>query len=264
MIDYNNFSIGVSRVVLGFGAGSCRPRATSLGIGVHWPAIVSEDSRSILNVLQPLTFFNRARMADIVGSSGAAALLRLILTAPRPAGLDAPRIHLIGHSFGCKVVCSALQALATTGMLDGLTINAALIAVAFDNDALESGGEYGDVFARIPGVRILATRSELDVALKDAYPAAGVFNLRGGSKPALGFAGPTAATPGAGAATQVSIDLRFSLARAPALDGRLIIADLTPLHRADDYEVSDPLSGHHSDIFHQEIYQLIGGFMFPA
>ncbi len=89
MIDYNNFSIGVSRVVLAFGATAGRPKPTSLGIGVHWPSIVSEDSRSILNVLEPLTFFNRARMADIVGSTGAAALLRLALTAPRPAGLDA-------------------------------------------------------------------------------------------------------------------------------------------------------------------------------
>ncbi len=145
-----------------------------------------------------------------------------------------------------------------------MTINAALIEAAFDNDALESGTDYGDVFARIPQVRILATRSDLDLALKDAYPAAGVFNLRTGSKPAFGFAGPTAATPGADAAAQLSIDLGFSLASVPALDDRLVIADLTPLHRSDGYEVTDPLSGHHSDIFHEEIYQLIGGFMFPG
>jgi hypothetical protein len=149
MIDYNSFSIGVSRIVLGLGGGPDRPKATSLGIGLHWPSIVSEDARSILNVLQPLSFFNRARMADIVGSSGAAALLRLILTAPRPLGTPPSRLHLIGHSFGCKVVCAALPALAPTGLLDGVTVNALLLQAAFDPDSLEPGRDYGDVLTRI-------------------------------------------------------------------------------------------------------------------
>ena len=39
-------------------------------------------------------------------------------------------------------------------------------------------------------------------------------------------------------------------------------ADLTPLHQAHP-EASEPFSGHHSDIFHDEIYQLIAAFLFP-
>jgi hypothetical protein len=264
MIDYNSFSIGVSRIVLGLGAVVGHPRATSLGIGLHWPSIISEDTRSILNVVQPLTFFNRARMADIVGSSGGAALLRLILTAPRPAGSPPPKLHLIGHSFGCKVVCSALQTLAPTGLLNGVTVDAVLIEAAFDQDALEPGNDYGDVFSQIPQVRILATRSDLDIALRDAYPAAGLFNLHGGPKPALGFAGPTPSTPNAATATRITVDVGFSRTGAPGLTGPLVVADLTPLHEHDGWTVTDPLSGHHSDIFHDEIYQLIAAFMFPA
>jgi hypothetical protein len=265
MIDYNGFSIGVSRIVLGLGSEVGHPKATSLGIGVHWPAIVSEDARSILNVVQPLTFFNRARMADIVGASGAAALLRLILTAPRPAGTPPPKVHLIGHSFGCKVVCSALQALASTSLLNGVTIDAVLIQAAFDQNSLESGQAYGNVFSQIPQVRILATRSDLDIALRDAYVAAGVFNLVGGGpKQALGFAGPTPNTPNAASATQIAIDVGFSRTGAPDLSGPLVVADLTPLHEHDGVTPDDPLSGHHTDIFHDEIYQLIAAFMFSV
>jgi hypothetical protein len=263
MIDYNSFSVGVSRIVLGIGGGPAHPNATSLGIGVHWPAIISEDSRSILNVIQPLTFFNRARMADIVGATGVAALLRLILTAPRPAGTRPPRMHLIGHSFGCKVVCSALQAHASTGLLTGVTVDAVLIEAAFDQDSLEPGKAYGDVFTHIPQVRILATRSDLDLALKDAYVAAGLFNLEGGPQQALGFAGPTPSTPNAASAKRISIDVGFSRTGAPDLSGPLVVADLTPLHEHDGVTPDDRLSGHHSDIFHDEIYQLIAAFQFP-
>jgi hypothetical protein len=264
MIDYNSFSIGVSRIVLGLGGDVSHPKATSLGIGLHWPAIISEDTRSILNVVQPLTFFNRARMADIVGASGAAALLRLILTAPRPAGTPPPRIHLIGHSFGCKVVCSALQALASSGLLNGVTVDAVLIQAAFDQDSLEPGKAYGNVFSQIPQVRILATRSDIDLALRDAYVAAGLFNLDGGPKKALGFAGPTPKTPNAASVIQIAIDVGFTRTGSPDLSGPLVVADLTPLHEHDGWTVTDPFSGHHTDIFHEEIYQLIAAFLFQA
>ena len=264
MIDYNAFSVGVARIVLGLGSAVGHPKATSLGIGLHWPSIVSEDPRSILNVVQPLTFFNRARMADIVGASGASALLRLVLTAPRPAGTAPPKIHLVGHSFGCKVVCSALQALASTGLFNGVSVDVALIEAAFDQDSLEPGRAYGDVFSQIPQIRILVTHSDLDLALRDAYVAAGVFNLHGGPKPALGFAGPTAKTPNAAGATQIAVDVGFTRTGAPGLTGPLVVANLTPLHQNDGWIVTDKLSGHHSDIFQEEIYQLVAAFMFPA
>jgi len=173
-------------------------------------------------------------------------------------------MHLIGHSFGCKVVCSALQAVASTGLLNGVTVDAVLIEAAFDQDSLEPGKTYGDVFTQMPQVRILATRSNLDLALKDAYVAAGLFNLEGDPKQALGFAGPTANTPNAAGATHVSIDVGFTRTGAPDLRGPLVVADLTPLHEHDGWTVTDPLSGHHTDIFHDEIYQLIAAFMFPA
>ncbi len=78
-------------------------------------------------------------------------LLRLGLEARRDAGLGQPRIQLVGHSFGCKVVCSALEQLAETlgpsGLLADLEVNVVLLQGAFDYDALEPGKSYGQ-FAR--------------------------------------------------------------------------------------------------------------------
>jgi hypothetical protein len=268
MIDYNNFSLGVARSVFALSPGPGRPKGTSLGVGLHWPSSVSEDSRSILNVLQPLSFFNRAEMADIVGAGGAAALLRLILQGRRSNGMPPPRLHLIGHSFGCKVVCSALQALASSGLLDGLTVNVALIQGAFDFDELEPGQSYGDIESKVPQARFLVTHSDLDLAVKDAYVAAGRFKLFSEPKQGLGFAGPSLATRTAFGATDLAVGLGFAPTPAAGLGGRMVVANLTPLHASDGFQTDDPLSmkfsGHHSDIFHKEIYQLITGFMFPG
>jgi hypothetical protein len=40
-----------------------------------------------------------------------------------------------------------------------------------------------------------------------------------------------------------------------------MVANLTPLHQASK-EPKDSFSGRHSDIFHDEIYSLIAGFLF--
>ena len=97
-----------------------------------------------------------------------------------------------------------------TGLLNGVSIDIALIEAAFDQDSLEPGRAYGDVFSQIPQIRILVTHSDLDLALRDAYVAAGVFNLHGGPNPALGFAGPTRRTPDAAGATEIAVDVGFS------------------------------------------------------
>jgi hypothetical protein len=50
-------------------------------------------------------------------------------------------------------------------------------------------------------------------------------------------------------------------ASAGSLAGRLIVADLTPLHQANPAGKA-AFSGHHSDIFHDEIYRLMTTFFF--
>src|SRR5207247_232722 len=125
------------------------------------------------------------------------ALLQFVL-AGQQAGAPL-RVHLLGHSFGCKAVCKALQRLvdssAASPIPAGVTFDVVLLEAAFDNDQLESGQDYGGLLGGLPGLRVLITRSDEDAALRELYPRAHrLAHLLGQVKPALGADGPTAAT----------------------------------------------------------------------
>ncbi len=265
MIDYNQFIMGFAPIVAGL-AETVGSQA-ALGIGLHWPAMVSEDANTPLTILQPFTYFNRAKMADEVGEHGTYSILRILLEARRDAGIAQPRLQLAGHSFGCKVVCSALEQLAetfaTTGLLDDLTVNLVLLQGAFDHDALEPGKSYGRVLAAIPKLRILLSKSELDTAVGTQYiRAQKIMNFFGSPVPGLGAVGPSPGTiTAAGGVVNVEVGPGFDAPAPGSLTGRLIVADLTPLHKANP-EGDAPFSGHHSDIFHDEIYRLMAAFFF--
>src|SRR6516165_1634911 len=79
MIDYNQFIMGFAPIVaqLADKVGS----QAALGIGLHWPAMVSEDANTPLTVLQPFTYYNRSKMADEVGQHGTYSILRILLEA---------------------------------------------------------------------------------------------------------------------------------------------------------------------------------------
>ncbi len=225
--------------------------------------MISEQQNALVNIFQPLSFYNRAMMADDVGEEGGYATLRLLLEARKAAGVSAPRLRLLGHSFGCKVVCAALQQMAkeSASLLTDVAIDVVLLEAAFDCNELDSGKTYGDV-PDIPNIRLLVSHSDLDTALKVAYVAAGALKLFSAPQQALGYAGPTDALKARfGGAQNVSVDVSFIT--APGLDARLVVADLTPLHTHDGYTVepvSGALSGHHSDVFQPEIYRLISQF----
>jgi len=267
MIDYAQFTVGFAQTILkaaASGAPGKYPKS-ALDIGLHWPSIVSEDSGSIINVLQPLSFYNRAKMADAVGKNGGYALVRLILEARQKAEAPPPMFHLIGHSFGCKVVCSALQALASDSDLAPLvraaSFNVVLLEGAFDNDSFEPKQGYADVFPNIPNLRMLASKSGLDIALQTRYAQAQkAVNLFASPVPAIGAVGPSKATYDSQGGKWVTVDKGYTAAPG-SLTGKLVVADLTPLHQNDGVAV-DNQSGHHSDIYLPEIYSLLTGFLF--
>jgi hypothetical protein len=267
MIDYNRFLMGLAPIVVAADAVAGVTSRVLLGLGVHWPSMVSEDANTPLTVLQPFTYFNRAKMADEVGEHGGYSLLRLALEARRDAGIDPPRIQLVGHSFGCKVVCSALEQLAGTlapsGLLDDLEVSVVLLQAAFDDNALAPGESYGRVLGAYPKLRILASRSDLDSAIGEAYKAVQkIMNLFGTPTPGLGASGPSAGTvAAAGGSLELQVGPGFPMPAAGSLTGRLIVADLTPLHQANP-SGNAPFAGHHTDIFHDEIYRLMTAFLF--
>src|SRR5260370_12563267 len=192
MVDYTRFSAGFIRSLHALTAAAqaqlAEPPASSLEIGLHWPSMLSEDRGSLLNLLEPLSFYNRAKMADDVGEHGGYAMIRLVLEARQRGQLKPPRLNLIGHSFGCKVVCSALQELAVTcrgtGALDDVLVQVVLLQGAFDYNAFEAGKSYADV-PDFPNLRLLVTKSDLDLAVGKAYPDSQRFKLF--SKPISGI-----------------------------------------------------------------------------
>lgn len=273
--EYNRFSVDLSKQILLADAESpsplINPPRNSLGIGIHWPSEITEDPNSDLNDLQLFTFYTMEHRADAVGKNAIYAMLRLILS--NRAGAELPlRIFLLGHSFGSKVLCAALNDLqvdlaAGTFAEPNVSFRVVLLEPATDYNNLEPGDIYGHV-GEIANLRMLVTTSGLDKALNVWYPAAGkLANLfhHGTPTPALGAAGPTPKTQAAfDGSSALSVAVGFTAAMAAAPTSRLVVADLTPAHqqRLDARLYNGGFSGSHSDINFNEIYQLVMGFMF--
>ncbi len=274
---YNRFSIQFANNALGLAVAAPFPPA--FGLGIHWPSMLSESSSAVINAAEALSYFGMATRANAVGTNAGYTLLRLLLDS-RKANPSPLRIHLIGHSFGCKVVCMALQRLVEKGVIAGglpanVSIDVALIQAAFNDDELEntSIADYQNVIGGIPGLRMLVTTSSLDTALNVQFKRAqGMANFFNRARPALGASGPTAGVIGQfGGKLDLSIQPGFSFAAAPALaTQRLVVADLSPVHQANtgfqqDANLSDisfAFSGHHTDIYLPELYQLLLAFFF--
>jgi hypothetical protein len=235
----------------------------TLNLGIHWPSTLTEDQFSLLNYAQALSFYTMEKRADSVGDNCGYALLKFILGA-RAADAGPLNLHLVGHSFGCKVVCKTLQKLVDNSAAEikseKVAVDLVLMQAAFDDDLLGSEGSYSGL-ADIPGLRLLITRSDGDRALGTLYPAAHrLAHILGSIQPALGHSGPA---PGVadrfGGATNISVGPEYQWA-GPA-PRHLLVADLSPLHAAHP-ETDASHSGHHSDVFRKEIYRLLAGFIF--
>jgi hypothetical protein len=257
---YNRFTIEYSRSFRSLPKLALLP---TLNIGIHWPSTLTEDEVSVVNYFQALSFYTMEHRADSIGDNAAYTLLRLILDAA--AKRKQPlRLHLVGHSFGAKVVCSAMSRLLeqaeTNPLPAGVTFDVVLLQAAFDNDELDPANDYGKL-AKAANVRVLVTRSDGDEALGTLYPTAHrLARLVGKIKPALGASGPSAGVVAAfGGAQQVTVNRGDAPAPGSLLGQRMVVADLSPLHAANPGGVVK-FSGHHSDMFYKEIYALMTAF----
>ncbi len=273
--EYNTFSVGLSRRILIAqnthpGIFPIPPRP-SLGIGIHWPSEITEDPNSILNDLQLFTFFTMEHRADAVGKNGVYSILRLVLEGrANDRGL---RFILLGHSFGCKVICAALQDMqtdiagGTIKVPGGTSWRIVLLEPATDADNLEPTDIYGNV-SQIENLRLLMSKSQADECLTRWYPAASkVANLFRGLKPALGAAGPTEKTIEAfRGADNILVTPGFGIEAVSSLKQPMIVADLTPVHEArakgNPPQYCGGITGSHSDINFDEVYNLVSGFLF--
>ena len=246
-----------------------QPPVSPFLIGIHWPSMLSDDPNSLLDKAEVLSFYTMEKRADDVGEEGLYAILRLLFAAV-PAGKNV-RINLFGHSFGCKVVCAALNKLAGNAVAipANVSFNMILLQAAFATDALDAGGTYELVLPTFgQSLRLLITHSKQDGALGRSFPLAREINFfaKPASKTALGFTGPSAATSAAFSSTaSVAVAMGSSFVGTippPPHLPTLAIADLTPIHSDPGNTFDGGSSGHHSDIFRPEIYDLMSWFLF--
>ncbi|MEM7048168.1 MAG: hypothetical protein AAF604_00845 [Acidobacteriota bacterium] len=126
---------------------------------------------SFLDPRKPLRMFTVWKMKDRagrVGSAGVADLLRQLLSAA-----PAMASHLIGHSYGCKVVLSAIvgrQALPRNAVSSLLLLQPAINFWAFAENVAGEGfaGGYRDAL-RVVRQPILSTLSKHDFALRRSF-----------------------------------------------------------------------------------------------
>ena len=238
-------------------------------IGIHWPSMANDDPTGVSNLAQPLTYYKMEKRADDIGQEGLYAILRLIFAAVKPD--SNLRISLLGHSFGCKVVCAALEQLAVNriDVPPNIRFNVVLLQAAFATDCLDAGGSYERVVPTFgPRLRMLVSRSDADNALGTAFPKACEINwFHKGAKTALGATGPSEALKAAFPNNQearVTWDSTFlGSVAAPPAGPALVCADLTAFHTSPDNPYkADSWGGHHSDIYEPQVYDLMGWFLF--
>lgn len=125
--------------------------------------VLSFDPRDILRAV---TIFKMKDRAGVVGVNGVGPLLADILAAN-----TAPRVHLLGHSFGCRVVLSALCAQPLGREVNSaLLLQPAVSCMCFADDVLDTGqpGGFRAAIDRVEGP-ILTTFSERDQPLHNFY-----------------------------------------------------------------------------------------------
>ncbi|WP_217995911.1 alpha/beta fold hydrolase, partial [Kribbia dieselivorans] len=130
------------------------------------------DPRNIIRLASVLQMKDRS---GVVGYRGVGPLLDRILAA-KPADQAPPRVHVVGHSYGCKVALSALTALSAQparSVRSTLLLQPALsyLALADDVPDLHRPGGYAVAKSRCD-LPILATWSRHDAPLRTFFALA--------------------------------------------------------------------------------------------
>lgn len=155
------------------GGGTSDQQGKAAGLGKFF----SKAANAVTNLLNVTTYFEMKQRAGTVGKNGVAPLIDEL------SG-QVERIHLVGHSFGGRVVTAA-AASSTTKKLHSMS----LLQAAFSHNGFSrsQGGFFRSVIddKRVAGP-ILVTHTKNDRAVGLAYPAAS----RIGRDTASSFGGP--------------------------------------------------------------------------
>ncbi|HEY1685519.1 MAG TPA: alpha/beta hydrolase [Tepidisphaeraceae bacterium] len=255
MISYNRFAAGLNS--------AAPPAGKYLAIGIHWPSMLSENQRDWINCVESASFFTMEQRAEHVGRHAAADVLRSIFQRIK-TGVNL-RVHLLGHSFGCKVICAALAEMIATTPRDlwaSAQFNLVLLQAAVEDDCLAPQGRYGTI-SQVPKLRILMTKSSQDTALCAHYPRAHALEwFDHEDRVALGAKGPAPAMLSQFAQPQNMVlnDADMPFAR----NIPFLVVDLSEIHRRralGGLFKPRPFAGQHSDIYFPKVYGLLGRFL---
>lgn len=124
--------------------------------------------------LRLFSLFQMKDRAGTVGNRGVAALLRDVLAISPPADAAAPpRVHGIGHSFGCKVLLSAACAEPLARPLASLLLLQPAVSHLCFADVVPGTGQPGGYREALSETRVLppivSTYSRNDRPLHDAF-----------------------------------------------------------------------------------------------
>lgn len=205
-----------------------------------------------LELLRQGSYWEMKRRAGTVGESGLGQVLGALAEASPEL-----RVHLIGHSFGGRLVAFAVRGLAERARcVHSLT----LLQGAFSHYAFaprlpfaeNRSGALKDVHRKISGP-VLCCHSRHDLALSVLYPLAS--RLSGDSQSALGLHDPRWGAMGHDGVQAVDGSLTLKLEQA--LAGPLPERGCVNVDAASVVRRGGPPSGAHSDICHGELARLV-------
>jgi hypothetical protein len=132
-----------------------------------------EEVKTVLDAVRVFSFWEMKKRAGIVGANGARRVLLELQTAAPDA-----QFHLIGHSFGCKVLLSALAGEEVLAPVHSLVLLQGAVStdsfaekVDVHGKTMQAGYRMVAAKGRVKGP-IVATFSKNDSPLREAYPAA--------------------------------------------------------------------------------------------
>lgn len=211
-----------------------------------WIGKAVDGAKNLVNLV---TYYQMKNRAGTVGEKGVYNLLRQIREARPADGANALRLHLIGHSFGCRLVTAATAGPANAPPLPVDTLTLLQAAFSHYGFAQSYDGTHDGYFRRVvtdpARVRgpIVITFTAKDKAVGLAYPIASrvarqIAAAMGDANDPYGGLGRNGAqkTPGAKTITlgQVGTAYAFALRGIYNLDSNAVI-------------------GGHSDLAHPEV-----------
>jgi len=172
----------------GTSAASVDPFAASAGGGIGGAAsfrdVLGGLKGAFLHLVNYTTYYVMKSRAGDIGVKGVAPLIQTI-RASRPS----VRIHLIGHSFGCRLVTAAVNALPAGDAVRPNTMTLLQGAFSHNGFASKFDGKSDGAFRQVVAQKkvrgpILITHTRNDKAVGVAYPIAS--RIAGQAAAALG------------------------------------------------------------------------------